>query len=106
MEIFCYVLTHDDKEFLAIREDILLRIMDIVDAAGSGFAFPSQTVYLGRDARHRQAESGDGGAGSAEMAGRTPIALPRLRARRYFGDQQFAALSATGFGGRKKAADA
>ena len=23
--------------------------MDIVDAAGSGFAFPSQTVYLGRD---------------------------------------------------------
>jgi MscS family membrane protein len=49
MEIFCYVLTRDDKEFLAIREDILLRIMDIVDAAGSGFAFPSQTVYLGRD---------------------------------------------------------
>ena len=49
IEIFCYVLTQDDKEFLAIREDILLRIMDIVDAAGSGFAFPSQTVYLGRD---------------------------------------------------------
>src|ERR1700693_3352026 len=48
LEIFCYVLTRDDKEFLAIREDILLRIMDIVDAAGSGFAFPSQTVYLGR----------------------------------------------------------
>jgi MscS family membrane protein len=49
MDIFCYVLTRDDKEFLAIREDILLRIMDIVDAAGSGFAFPSQTIYLGRD---------------------------------------------------------
>ena len=50
MEIFCYVLTRDFNEFLAIREDLLLRIMDIVDAAGSGFAFPSQTVYLGRDA--------------------------------------------------------
>ena len=49
MEVFCYVLTRDDKEFLAIREDILLRIMDIVNAAGSGFAFPSQTIYLGRD---------------------------------------------------------
>jgi len=49
MEIFCYVLTQDFNEFLAIREDILLRIMDIVDAAGSGFAFPSQTVYLSRD---------------------------------------------------------
>ncbi len=49
MEIFCYVLTRDVTEFLAIREDILLRIMDIVDGAGTGFAFPSQTVYLSRD---------------------------------------------------------
>ncbi len=49
MEIFCYILTRDIAEFLAIREDILLRIMDIVDAAGTGIAFPSQTVYLGRD---------------------------------------------------------
>jgi MscS family membrane protein len=49
IEIFCYVLTRDDKEFLAIRADLLLRIMDIVDAAGTGFAFPSQTLYLGRD---------------------------------------------------------
>jgi MscS family membrane protein len=49
MEIFCYILTREDSEFLAVREDLLLRIMDIVDAAGTGFAFPSQTVYLGRD---------------------------------------------------------
>jgi MscS family membrane protein len=49
MEIFCYVLTQDFNEFLAIREDILLRIMDIVDTAGSGLALPSQTVYLSRD---------------------------------------------------------
>jgi MscS family membrane protein len=49
LEIFAYVLTRDFNEFLAIREDILLRLMDIIDAAGTGFAFPSQTVYLGRD---------------------------------------------------------
>ena len=49
LEIFSYVLTRDFNEFLAIREDILLRIMDIVEAAGTSFAFPSQTVYLGRD---------------------------------------------------------
>jgi MscS family membrane protein len=49
MEIFCYVLTQDFSEFLTIKEDILLRIMDIVDAAGTSVAFPSQTVYLGRD---------------------------------------------------------
>ena len=45
MEIFSYILTRDYNEFLAIREDLMLRIMDIVDAAGTGFAFPSQTVY-------------------------------------------------------------
>jgi MscS family membrane protein len=36
-------------EFTAIREDLLLRIMDIVDKSGTGFAFPSQTLYLSRD---------------------------------------------------------
>ncbi|MGH9502256.1 MAG: mechanosensitive ion channel family protein [Terriglobales bacterium] len=49
LEIFCYILTKDFGEFVTIREDLLLRIMDMVDAAGTGFAFPSQTVYLGRD---------------------------------------------------------
>ena len=50
LEVFGYVLTRDFSEFLAIREDLLLRIMDIVAAAGTGFAFPSHTVYLSRDA--------------------------------------------------------
>ena len=49
LEVFCYVLTRDNNEFLAIQEDLLLRIMDIVEASGTGFAFPSRTVYLGRD---------------------------------------------------------
>ena len=49
LEVFSYVLTRDFGEFTAIQEDILLRIMDIVDEAGTGFAFPSQTVYLNRD---------------------------------------------------------
>lgn len=49
LEIFAYVDTRDWNEFLGIREDIYLRIMDIVKASGSGFAFPSRTLYLGRD---------------------------------------------------------
>jgi MscS family membrane protein len=49
VEIFSYVLTCDAVEFAAIREDLLLRIMDIVEKSGSGFAFPSQTVYFSRD---------------------------------------------------------
>jgi MscS family membrane protein len=50
VEIFAYVLTQDFNEFAAIREDVLLRIMDIVDNSGSGLALPAQMLYLGRDA--------------------------------------------------------
>jgi MscS family membrane protein len=50
IELFCYILTRDAAEFNAIREDVLFRIMGIVEEAGTGFAFPSQTVYLTRDA--------------------------------------------------------
>ncbi len=49
LEIFSYVLTQDAVEFAAIREDLLLRIMEIVEKSGSGFAFPSQTIYFSRD---------------------------------------------------------
>ncbi len=49
LEISSYVLTRDSNEFAAIREDLLLRIMDIVEKSGSGFAFPSQTLYMSRD---------------------------------------------------------
>jgi MscS family membrane protein len=50
LEIFAYAATSDWNEFLGVREDIYLRIMDIIDEAGTSFAFPSQTLYLGRDA--------------------------------------------------------
>jgi MscS family membrane protein len=49
LEVFAYVSTSDWNEFLHIREDIYLRVMDIVERSGTGFAFPSQTTYLGKD---------------------------------------------------------
>jgi MscS family membrane protein len=49
VELLCYVLTQDFNEFAAVREDLLLRIMHLVEDSGTGFAFPSQTLYLGRD---------------------------------------------------------
>jgi MscS family membrane protein len=44
-----YIKTRNRNEFLAIQEDILLRAKKLVEQAGTGFAFPSSTVYLGRD---------------------------------------------------------
>ena len=49
IEVVTYINTTDWAEFLGIREDIFLRIMDIIKASGTGFAFPSQTLYMGKD---------------------------------------------------------
>jgi len=35
-----------NPEFLAVQEDLLLRILDVVEKAGASVAFPSQTVYV------------------------------------------------------------
>ncbi|HEV2714524.1 MAG TPA: mechanosensitive ion channel domain-containing protein, partial [Terriglobales bacterium] len=49
VELLSYILTRDFNEFAAIREDLLLRIMDVMEDAGGGLALPSQTLYLSRD---------------------------------------------------------
>jgi MscS family membrane protein len=49
IEMFAYAVTRDWGEFLGIQEDVLLRVIDVVQQSGSGFAFPSQTLYFARD---------------------------------------------------------
>ncbi len=47
--IFVYVSATDWLQYLEVREDINFKIMSIVGAVGTGFAFPSQTSYLALD---------------------------------------------------------
>ena len=49
VDLRIYAKTREWNDFYSIREDVLLRIDDIVEAAGTGFAFPSQTLYWSRD---------------------------------------------------------
>jgi MscS family membrane protein len=73
-----YALTRDFNEFHAIREDVLLRMSDIVNESGSSFAFPSQTLYMGRD-DGLDSERGETAAKEVESwrkAGKLPF--PRL----------------------------
>jgi MscS family membrane protein len=57
LEVFAYVLETEYEPFLHIQEDLLLRIMDIIEASGSSFAFPSQTTYIAGDAGFDAAKS-------------------------------------------------
>jgi MscS family membrane protein len=58
IQIRIYALTRDWNEFFAIQEDVLLRVGEIVEEAGTGIAFPSRTLYMGRD-RGLDEERGD-----------------------------------------------
>jgi MscS family membrane protein len=49
VEILAYILVTDYPVYLAIQEDLLLRIMDIIEASGTSVAFPSQTTYVAGD---------------------------------------------------------
>ena len=60
VEVNAYVLTASVDEFLEIRESLLLRFMEVVAKAGTGFAFPSQTVYMTRDQGRRSGGTGRG----------------------------------------------
>lgn len=44
--LYCFTKTTDWGEWLKIKETLALMIKDIVEDAGSSFAFPSQSVYL------------------------------------------------------------
>ncbi len=49
LELRAYIRTTSYTEFLAIQEDIMLRVMQAIQQAGTGFALPAQTLYMARD---------------------------------------------------------
>jgi len=49
IELYALAETNDWAVFLAIQEDVLLKVMDVVTGSGCGFAFPSQTHYVATD---------------------------------------------------------
>jgi MscS family membrane protein len=49
LEIYAYILETEYPMFLAVQEDLLLRLMSLVEQSGTSFAFPSQTTYIARD---------------------------------------------------------
>lgn len=61
----CWMLTTDYDEFMEIKQTFYLDVMAIVEDAGSGFAFPSQSVYLENAVHLSGAASTPGGSQKA-----------------------------------------
>ena len=49
LELFAFVKTGDFREFTAIRQEIILKIAGIVEAAGTRFAAPTRLTYQAKD---------------------------------------------------------
>jgi MscS family membrane protein len=69
VEVTAWFETADWDEFCAIRTEVLLGFMEIVERAGTSFAFPTRTVYLVRAGAQKErgpdvsaGPSRDGGA--------------------------------------------
>jgi MscS family membrane protein len=46
VDVFAYVLAMDWPHFLEIQEELLMRISEVVQGAGTELAFPSQSLYV------------------------------------------------------------
>ena len=50
IEVMAWFQTREWSEFQLIRQEVLLQFMEVVEGAGSSFAFPTRTVHLGPSA--------------------------------------------------------
>lgn len=75
IEIFAYFRTKKFEEYWGLREDLNLRIIDLVKEAGTGFAFPSSTAYLGEDKGldEERSRSAEAKVGDWRTAGDFPV---------------------------------
>lgn len=44
--VYCFTYTTDWGEWLKLKEELAFKIKEIVEGAGAGFAFPSQSIYV------------------------------------------------------------
>ncbi len=79
-----FVKTREWNDYYAVQEDVLFRIGEIVKSSGAELAFPSQTLYIGRDVRPEQRRSemarNEVANGGRSINCRSPIfLLPNLK---------------------------
>jgi len=78
MEIRVFILTREYPEFYAIREDLLLRIMEVMDSAGGSLATPSQTLYLKRDAGIEKGKADEAAKKVADLRDTKKLPFPEF----------------------------
>jgi MscS family membrane protein len=64
LALWAYAKTGDMAEFTAIRQDVILKVVEIVEASGARFAGPTQLTYVSRDTENQDGRANAIGAAS------------------------------------------
>jgi MscS family membrane protein len=78
LDVFAYVDTNDFGEFLEIAEDLNLRIMDVIKAAGTELAIPARLEYQVDKAPLDQKNAQQAEASVKEWRGQRAMYLPKF----------------------------
>jgi MscS family membrane protein len=77
MELFAYAKTGDGAEFTVIRQDVLLKIAEIVEASGTKVAAPTQLAYLSPDQGVDQDKLSDSPRSAPELGAKDVFPFPK-----------------------------
>jgi MscS family membrane protein len=77
MELFAYAKTGDGAEFTLIRQEVLLKISEIVEASGTKLAAPTQLAYLSPDKGLEQDKLSDLARGGPELGPKDVFPFPK-----------------------------
>jgi MscS family membrane protein len=78
VEIFAYIHAADWNDYLGVQEDINLRIAEVIENSGSGFAFPSQTVYISQDQGLSETKKAEAEAKVKEWMDNNELQIPNF----------------------------
>src|SRR5271165_6231554 len=76
VELFAYGKTGDYAQFTAIRQDVILKIAEIVEAAGTRFAAPTRLTYLSTDTGVAAEKTNDIVSGVSELRASDAFQFP------------------------------
>jgi MscS family membrane protein len=77
MELFAYVKTGDPAEFTVIRQEVLLKIAEIVQTSGTKLAAPTQLAYLSPDKGVEPEKLSDYGRSAPELGAKDVFPFPK-----------------------------
>jgi MscS family membrane protein len=77
MELFAYAKTGDGAEFTVIRQGVLLKIAEIVEASGTKLAAPTQLAYLSPDQSLDQDKQSDSARSAPELGAKDVFPFPK-----------------------------